>query len=421
MALDTTSSTPLTPPRTEDERLDWLRLLRSRRVGVATFYRLLSDHGTAAAALAELPGIAAAAGVTDYHPCPPGAAVSEMRAGRLAGAVLIARGTPQYPASLDDISDAPPLLWAIGDVSLLNRPCVALVGARNASSLGTRMARALATGIGASGAVVVSGLARGIDAAAHTAALETGTVAVMAGGVDVVYPAENAVLAQEIAEKGLRISEQPMGLQPQARHFPRRNRIVSGVSRAVVVVEAAAKSGSLITARDALDQGRDVFAVPGHPFDARAAGCNMLIRDGAVLVRGASDVLDAIAASPAASEPHVDDGSSELPDTATATATQAGARSIARRKAGTSGRPTAHPDRSDADPDRTDDAQDGTSRQQRILNRAILSRLGPSPTAEDQLIRDLRLPAAEVAARIVTLEIEGRIERRPGGLLARVD
>ncbi|MEY8841434.1 DNA-processing protein DprA, partial [Cribrihabitans sp. XS_ASV171] len=178
---------------------------------------------------------------------------------------------------------------------VLSRPMIALVGARNCSSLGTRMARALAHDLGKAGHVVVSGLARGIDTAAHIAALDTGTVAVMAGGVDVIYPAENAALAGDIAAQGLRLSEQPLRMTPQARHFPRRNRIISGLAQAVVVVEAAAKSGSLITARDALDQGREVLAVPGHPFDARAAGCNMLIRDGARLVRNAEDVIEALA------------------------------------------------------------------------------------------------------------------------------
>jgi DNA processing protein len=191
----------------------------------------------------------------------------------------------------------------MGDPALLARPMIALVGARNASSLGTRMARRLAEELGEAGYVVVSGLARGIDTAAHHASLATGTVAVMAGGVDIVYPVENAVLAQEIAETGLRLSEQPMHLEPQARHFPRRNRIISGLAKAVVVVEAAAKSGSLITARTALDQGRDVLAVPGHPFDARAGGCNMLIRDGAVLVRSAADVIEALAREAPRSRP----------------------------------------------------------------------------------------------------------------------
>ncbi|RVT82790.1 DNA-protecting protein DprA [Rhodobacteraceae bacterium CCMM004] len=357
--------------------------MRSRRVGVSTYYRLMADHGTAAEALAALPEIARAAGVEDYRPCPREVAEGELTAGRLAGARLVVRDGPDYPEALCDLADAPPLLWALGDLSLLSRPCVALVGARNASSLGTRMARALARGAGAAGAVVVSGLARGIDTAAHHAALETGTVAVMAGGVDVVYPAENAVLAQEIAERGLRLSEQPMGLPPAARHFPRRNRIISGLSRGVVVVEAAAKSGSLITARDALDQGREVLAVPGHPFDARAAGANMLIRDGATLIRGPHDMVEALAlAAPAeASEPAPED----RPVTA----------------------PTPPP------------VPERTLQETSALHRQILDRLGPSPTPEDQLIRDLGLGAGVIAPHIVALELDGRITRQAGGMLVR--
>ncbi|MBD3679204.1 MAG: DNA-protecting protein DprA, partial [Rhodobacteraceae bacterium] len=284
----------LCAPRDDADRRDWLRLLRSRRVGPATFYRLMGEHGSAAAALEALPEVARAAGVKDYAPCSPDRAEAEIEAARLAGAKLLAWGAADYPASLTELSDAPPLLWAIGDTAILQRPMIALVGARNASSLGTRMARRLAAELSEAGYVVVSGLARGIDTAAHLAAIDGGTLAVMAGGVDVVYPLENAVLAQEIAEKGLRLSEQPMGLVPQARHFPRRNRIVSGLAQAVVVVEAAAKSGSLITALNALDQGREVLAVPGHPFDARASGCNALLRDGATLVRGTEDVLAAL-------------------------------------------------------------------------------------------------------------------------------
>jgi DNA processing protein len=257
---------------------------------------------------------------------------------------------------------------------------IALVGARNASSLGTRMARKISADLANAGHVVVSGLARGIDTAAHLGALEGGTVAVFAGGVDVVYPAENAVLAQEIAEKGLRLSEAPMNLQPQARHFPARNRIVSGLSRAVVVVEAAAKSGSLITARNALDQGREVLAVPGHPFDARAAGCSMLIRGGARLVRGASDILEAIAEPPPVAS-RVPMGPVPIPEP----------------------------------PPETRKLEE-TSR----LHSEILDRLGPSPLAEDQLIRDLARPAGEVAPVLVSLELDGHIQRQPGGLLSKL-
>lgn len=380
MAKDfSTSSTPsLTPPLTEEERLDWLRLLRSRRVGISTFFRLMTEHGSAQAALEALPGIAAEAGVPDYEPCPVESAKAEIEAGYRAGAELIAFGEADYPVSFTELSDPPPLLWVMGRKELLNKPMVAMVGARNASSLGLRMAKRLSADLGAAGQVVVSGLARGVDTAAHTSALETGTVAVMAGGVDVIYPNENAVLAQEIAEKGVRVSEQPMHLQPAARHFPCRNRLISGLARAVVIVEAAAKSGSLITARNALDQGREVLAVPGHPFDARAAGCNMLIRDGATLVRGSDDVIEAIA------DPEMPVAAA--PDQTETFATQPERRSLKETAA---------------------------------LHSEILARLGPSPLSEDQLIRDLARSAAEVTPELVTLEIEGRILRQPGGLLSK--
>lgn len=346
-------------------------------MGIATFYRLLSEHGTAQNALRALPDIAAAAGVERYAPCPEGVAMAELRAGADHGATLLAVTDKAYPAALREIPDPPPILWAKGDVSALNRPMIAIVGARNASSLGLRVARAMARDLGQQGFVTVSGLARGIDTAAHVSTLDTGTVAVMAGGVDVMYPAENTRLAEDITAKGLRLSENAMGLAPQARHFPRRNRIISGLARAVVIVEAAAKSGSIITARNALDQGREVLAVPGHPFDARAAGCNMLIRDGARLVRSAADVIEA------------------LPD-------------------GT------HPAR--REPDQTSLPLEGEKRRSlrevASLHDSILDRLGPSPLAEDQLIRDLEVEAKDVSSVLVDLELEGRITRQAGGLLS---
>ncbi len=382
---------PLTPPHTEEERFNWLRLLRSRRVGASTFFRLMHEHGTARAALEALPEVARAAGVTDYKPCPLAVAEAELRAARYAGAEFIAFGSPDYPAQLSDLSDPPPFLWTIGDISLLKRPIVALVGARNASSLGTRMARKLAGELGEAGHVVVSGLARGIDTAAHKATLKTGTIAVMASGVDVIYPNENTVLGEEIGRDGLRLSEAPMGTSPQARHFPQRNRIISGLARAVVVVEAAARSGSLITARMALDQGREVLAVPGHPFDARASGCNMLIRDGARLVRGADDVIEALGEMPTET-PQVHD---EAP--------------IAEPKA------AAKPAIPAAPPEKR------TKAEIRKLHKQILDRLGPSPMAEDQLIRDLALPAARVTPELTNLELDGKIERQPGGLITRRD
>jgi DNA processing protein len=359
----------------------WLRLIRSRRVGPTTFHRLVAEHGSVTAALAALPAIAAESGVEGYQPCPETVARAEMAAGRACGARLVLFGGAGYPAALKDLPDAPPVLWAKGNLNLLSRPMVALVGARNASSLGLRMARRLAEELGQAGHVVVSGLARGIDAAAHQGALSSGTIAVLAGGVDVIYPEENATLAKSIAEGGLILSEQPPGLQPQTRHFPVRNRIISGLARAVVVVEAAAKSGSLITARNALDQGREVLAVPGHPMDARASGCNMLIRDGAQLVRAAADVLAALGPVAAVVAKASDRFVTELP--------------------GPVPKPRAPADIAAA-------------------HARILGRLGPSPMAEDQLLRDLDIDHGLIAPLLLQLELEGRIERQAGGLMTRL-
>jgi DNA processing protein len=365
----------------EDDRIDRLRLVRSRRVGAVTFHRLIAEHGSARAALAALPAIARAAGVEEYEICPMGVIQAELKQGRALGARLLTHGEPGYPAALAEVPDAPPILWVLGTADLLSRPMVGMVGARNASSLGVRMARRLGAGLAEGGFTVVSGLARGIDAAAHEAALEGEgrTIAVMAGGIDVIYPPENTALAQAIAENGCRISEHPPGLEPQARHFPLRNRIVAGLSRAVVVVEAAAKSGSLITARAALDYGREVMAVPGHPFDARASGCNMLIRDGALLVRGPQDVAEALGtAMPTGDE-------ARLPLLPGPAAVQRPLKDVA------------------------------------LLHSMILSRLGPSPLAEDQLMRDLNVTPAQLAPELLSLELDGRILRQPGGLLSRAD
>ena len=372
------SNHPPLPPTTEEERFSWLRLLRSRRVGVSTFHRLLAEHGTAQNALAALPEVARQAGVDAYEICPVGVIEAELTAAKAASARLLCLGQDDYPRHLAELADAPPMLWAVGDLSLLDRKSISLVGARNASSLGTRMARHLSTDLGKAGYVIVSGLARGVDTAAHLAALPTGTIAVMAGGVDVIYPAENAGLARDIAADGLLLSEQPMGLQPMARHFPRRNRIISGLSAGVVVVEAAAKSGSLITARDALDQGREVLVVPGHPLDGRAAGCNQLIRDGACLVRNPEDVIAALAQPVLPTMKTID----PVPP-------------VERR-----------PQRS--------------LQETAVLHQQILNRLGPSPMAEDQLIRDLDAPAQQINPALTDLELDGQIRRQAGGLLARV-
>ena len=387
-AFHEAASAYLPPPATnEAERLARLRLIRSRRVDTATYLRLMDEHGAATAALAALPEIARAAGVEGYAPCPEPVALAELKAAKRAGARMLCLGDATYPAALAGITDAPPVLWAKGRLELLERPMLALVGTRNASALGTRMARGLAGELGAAGFVVVSGLARGIDALAHRAALETGTIAVMAGGLDCIYPEENAGLAHEIGKAGLLLSEMPFGLHPQARHFPRRNRIVAGLAQAVIVVEAAVRSGSLITARMALEQGREVMAVPGHPMDSRASGTNLLIRDGAVLVRGAEDVIEALG------------GAAAVP----AAAVPVSARLLSRPVAQTAPRGAAAPTMPEG----------GTE-------GAILAALGPSPVAEDQLIRDLGHPPRAVAQALAILEMAGRITRSAGGFVARV-
>lgn len=402
--LFSSSTTPLIPPSTEEDRSSWLRLFRSRGVGVHTFFRLMGEHGTADRVLAVLPELAAKAGVSNYAAAPVDAIAAELRAGRKAGAELLCWGEPDYPPLLAGIPDPPPIVWIRGRRALLARPAVALVGARNASSLGERMAKQLAQDLGQAGFVTASGLARGIDAAVHGATLKTGTIAVLGGGIDIPYPSENEALYRRIADVGLLISEQPMGLAPQARHFPRRNRIISGLARGLVVVEAAARSGSLITARNALDHGREVLAVPGHPFDGRATGCNMLIRDGATLVRSAADVIEALGQADAGFEP----------------------RAVAETDA-TAGQPVVPPQQRAAAAAPPDPARDSgppvaapkVADPAKARLSAILSRLGPTPLAEDQLIRDLKLPATVVAPALMELELDGHIIRHVGGMVSR--
>jgi len=380
MTEDTLSSThPPTPPTTEEDRFSWLRLLRSRRVGVATFYRLLAEHGSAQNALEALPEVARQAGIDGYEICPAGVVDAELKAARVAKARLLCLGAPSYPPLLAEISDPPPMLWALGDVALAHRPTVAMVGARNASSLGLRMARRLSREMGAAGLVIASGLARGIDAAAHESSMETGSIAVVAGGVDTIYPEENRALTHDLRERGLILSDQPMGLKPMARHFPRRNRLIAGLSHAVLVIEAAAKSGSLITARDALDLGRDVLAVPGHPIDPRSSGGNLLIREGATLIRNIDDVIEAIGTGLALH--------TEPPPAPTASQPEL---------------PRPKPTAAEAD-----------------LHQEILNRLGPTPVAPDQVLRDLPHPYTALSAALSDLEIDGHIARDPGGLIRR--
>ncbi|MEM7524419.1 MAG: DNA-processing protein DprA [Pseudomonadota bacterium] len=359
-------------PETDEGRLAWLRLARSRNVGAASFRRLLNRFGTAEKAVEALPGLAARGGARAYEACSLRQGEAEMEHAAIVGARMLRLGSPDYPAALAEIPDPPPFLWALGDPALAADPGVAVIGARNASSIGLRMARLLAGGLGEAGHVVVSGLARGIDAAAHGAALETGTVAVLAGGVDHIYPKENEALAGEIAEKGLLVSEAPMGLAPQGRHFPRRNRIVSGLSRGVVLIEAAARSGSLITARFALEQGREAMAAPGAPLDPRAEGCNDLIRHGAALIRSVEDVEEALAAPRTLSfreEEEIYDPPPEAPP-----------------------------------------PED--------LSARAAALLGPAAVEVDDLARDLDVPPSHLAAALIELELAGAIERRAGGLVA---
>ena len=373
---------PHTPP--EDDQFHRLRLLRSRRVGIATYRRLMSEHGTAQAALQALPDVARAAGVADYAICPEGVIAAEMRAGRASGATLISDDSAAYPAALHDLDDAPPMIWALGDPALLQRPAIGLVGARNASSLGTRMAKRLAGELGKNGVIVVSGLARGTDSAAHKGALAFGTIAVVAGGVDVIYPSENKALHDDIAKNGLILSEHPAGTKPTARHFPMRNRIISGLSQGVLVVEAALKSGSMITAKNALDQGRDVLAVPGHPIDMRASGCNALIRDGATLIRNVDDILTALP---------------QLQDQPT---------------------PAAEPIDTVSDLDHSSPRKRPPRKRPAEvaeLHNQILNTLTTAPLAETQLMEDLNVTLPDLDLLLTRLEIDGHIERKTGGVL----
>ncbi len=285
-------------PLSDEERRDWLRLSKSENVGPSTFKALLKRFRTASAALNALPDLTRKGGLSR----PPriyGRDMAEQAIARAdaIGARFIGMTEPHYPALLRETDTAPPIICAKGDMALLAKSGVAIVGARNASAIARKFSRQLARDIGVTGHVIVSGLARGIDTAAHEASLETGTIAVIAGGIDVVYPPENQALHAAIGTRGVIISEQVPGTEPKADFFPRRNRIISGIARALVVVEAAMRSGSLITARYAADQNREVFAVPGSPLDPRCEGTNRLIRDGATLLMSARDVLDALGAT----------------------------------------------------------------------------------------------------------------------------
>ena len=364
----------LPAPHDDGERLDRLRLIRSENIGPITFRQLLQRYGSAKAAITALPELAQRGGRRrGLKIASVDMAVDETAALAEIGGRQLHLGEPDYPAALAAIEDAPPVLSLLGHLHLLARHAVAVIGARNASVNGRVFVEKTARELGAAELVVVSGLARGIDTAAHRGAIETGTVAVMAGGVDVVYPRENDSLHDELRACGVILSEMPPGTKPQGRHFPRRNRIISGLSWGVVVIEAAERSGSLTTARFALEQGRDVFAVPGSPLDPRSGGTNRLIREGATLVRSAADVLEEL-------NEMTPTRISEKRDTEFA------------------------PPREDTiDSDLLDDARP-----------EILALLGPSPTEVDMLIRASGLPPALVWAVLLELEIAGRLARQPG-------
>jgi DNA processing protein len=365
---------PARRPLGDEERLDWLCLARSEGVGPVAFRQLLDRYGSAAAALAALPELARRAGRRrPLQICPRGTAARELEAVARLGARLLALAEPDYPEPLAAIEDAPPLISALGRVELLARPTLAVVGSRNASANGRRLAEDLAAELGRRGFVIASGLARGIDGAAHQGALGRGTVAVVAGGLDVVYPPEHAELQRRVGEAGAVLAELPPGTQPQARHFPRRNRIIAGLSLGVVVVEAALRSGSLTTARMASEQGRQVMAVPGSPLDPRARGCNQLIRGGAILIETADDVIEALEGMVGARRPPAAAAREPAP---------------AAAEIGAAGLDSAR--------------------------SSVLEQLSPSPVAVDELLRQCHLSAATVGAVLLELELAGRLERHPG-------
>ena len=359
---------------------DWLRLARSSHVGPHTFYKLLSRFGSAKAALEALPEMARRGGMNGkIKVCGVDVAEREIAAHNKLGAILIARDDPRYPPRLRFVDDAPPLISVLGQVELLSKRAVAIIGARNASVNGQRFAEQLSHDLGTNGLMVVSGLARGIDAAAHRGALASGTLAALGGGVDIIYPRENTQIYETIKEQGVLVSELPPGTRPKARHFPQRNRIISGVSRGVVVVEAAPRSGSLITARLALEQGREVFAVPGSAMDPRARGTNDLSRQGATLTESASDVLDVIGTDRQIRL----DSTPDLPEQSPTSAAEIPAERDC------------------------DDA------------RLLIERwVGPTPTHMDSVMRQSDLPPAALNEAMMELELAGRLMRHPGNLVS---
>jgi DNA processing protein len=364
---------------TDEQRLDWLRLIRSPNVGPRTFRTLVNHFGGARAALEALPSLARRGGGSGaMQVCARADAEREIAAAEKLGVALVALGEPGYPARLQMIDDAPPLVAIRGQAAALALPMVAVVGSRNASGAGMKFTQRIARELGEAGFAVVSGLARGIDAAAHRASLATGTIAVLAGGHDRVYPAEHVELLDDILSAGAALSEMPLGWEPRGRDFPRRNRLISGLSLGVVIVEAAKRSGSLITARFALEQGREVFAVPGSPLDPRAEGTNGLIKQGATPVTETSDIVTVL-------QPIMEQ------------------RNVPRQEG--ESRPAEGGFFEGTDP-----APDDRTR--------ILALLGPTAVLIDDLVRLSKSSPSVVRMALLELEIAGRLERHGGGLVS---
>ena len=354
-----------------DEGIARLRLIRSPGIGPISYIQLIHRFGSPEAALAAVPDLARRGGGKVPEIASLGAVEAELNRVKALGARYLFRGTAAYPPLLDQIDDAPPALIVRGDIGLFDRRAVAIVGARNASGAAIRFARGLAHDLAAEGLLVVSGLARGIDTAAHQGAIDGATAAVIAGGIDVAYPPENHALQDDIARRGLLLAEQPPGVEPRARHFPYRNRIIAGLTLGTVVVEAAPKSGSLITARLAGEYGREVMAVPGSPIDPRAQGCNLLIREGAILVQNAADIIEQIGSI----------------------------SGVAMMRDGFAA-PVPGPDPGEQD------------------HRAVIGLLGPVPLPIDELVRLSGLPASNVQMVLLELELAGRLDRHAGGRIA---
>ena len=372
-------------PLSESDKLDWLRLSRTENVGPITFYRLIERFGSAEKALDALPELSRRGGRTKPLKAPDLSTIEkEYESLREMGGDIVTAACPAYPLALGATDDAAPVLSCFGNIQMANKNCIAIVGARNASLNGRKFAQKLAGDLGRLDQTIVSGLARGIDTAAHKGSLSTGTIAVVAGGIDVIYPQENLALFEEIKERGLILAESPLGTQPIARHFPKRNRIVSGLSRACVVIEATMRSGSLITARMAGEQGRDVMAVPGHPLDPRAQGSNHLIREGATLVRNADDVLD-----------------------------------IIRSFSGNSLREPFHPL-----PSFTQPAANDEDEPEDITEKArdrVLENLSFTPVTVDELLRSCHMTIPVLQTVLLELDLAGRIKREAGGRVSLLD